>query len=259
MRLSRAWYAWLSSRTHVLHSLAAAAHGGAGGTAGADEEEIVEDDGTRLRAHRKADGEVVVEFVEPEHEGDGLTEEALREHDEVTKIKNVNFIELGRYRMETWYFSPLPKEYWPDGVTECLYFCEFCLKFFRRKTELRHHCTKCTWRYPPGDEIYRGADGISMWEVDGQKDKFYCQVRSMLWEGCLRGEAPFRQSGCGLAMFTRLTQCTHFELVISRPTCPCLNVAVQNLSYLAKMFLDHKTLFYDVDLFNFYVMTEVRL
>jgi hypothetical protein len=87
-----------------------------------------------------------------------------------------------------------------------LYFCEFCLKFFRRKSEQGHHSAKCAWRHPPGDEIYRGADGIGMWEVDGAKDKFYCQ----------------------------------------------------NLSYIAKMFLDHKTLFYDVDLFLFYVMTEVR-
>ena len=31
----------------------------------------------------------------------------------------------------------------------------------------------------------------------------------------------------------------------------------QNLCYLAKLFLDHKTLYYDVDPFFFYVMCEV--
>ena len=31
----------------------------------------------------------------------------------------------------------------------------------------------------------------------------------------------------------------------------------QSLCYLAKMFLDHKTLYYDVDVFYFYVMTKV--
>ena len=31
----------------------------------------------------------------------------------------------------------------------------------------------------------------------------------------------------------------------------------QNLCFLAKLFLDHKTLFWDVDLFLFYVMCEV--
>lgn len=30
----------------------------------------------------------------------------------------------------------------------------------------------------------------------------------------------------------------------------------QQLCYLAKLFLDHKTLFYDVDLFLFYVLCE---
>ncbi len=35
-----------------------------------------------------------------------------------TCLKNVNFIELGRYRMETWYFSPYPKEYYADGVVD---------------------------------------------------------------------------------------------------------------------------------------------
>ncbi len=32
--------------------------------------------------------------------------------------------------------------------------------------------------------------------------------------------------------------------------------APQNLCYLAKLFLDHKTLYYDVDLFLFYVLCE---
>ena len=31
----------------------------------------------------------------------------------------------------------------------------------------------------------------------------------------------------------------------------------QNLCYLAKLFLDHKTLYYDVDPFLFYVLCEV--
>jgi hypothetical protein len=31
----------------------------------------------------------------------------------------------------------------------------------------------------------------------------------------------------------------------------------QHLCYLAKLFLDHKTLYYDVDLFLFYVLCEV--
>ena len=107
--------------------------------------------------------------------------------------------------IDTWYFSPLPSEYWAEGdYLDTLYICEFCLKFFRRKSESLHHASKCRLRNPPGDEVYRGDDGIGMWELDGSKEKAYCQ----------------------------------------------------NLSYIAKMFLDHKTLWYDVDLFLYYVMTE---
>lgn len=36
---------------------------------------------------------------------------ALREHEEFTKVKNVEEIELGCHIMETWYFSPLPVEF----------------------------------------------------------------------------------------------------------------------------------------------------
>ena len=33
---------------------------------------------------------------------------------------------------------------------------------------------------------------------------------------------------------------------------------LQNLCLLAKLFLDHKTLYYDVDAFLFYILTEVN-
>ncbi|XP_057838519.2 histone acetyltransferase of the MYST family 1 isoform X2 [Cryptomeria japonica] len=62
---------------------------------------------------------------------------------------------------------------------------------------------KCDLKHPPGDEIYRSGT-LSMFEVDGKKNKIYGQ----------------------------------------------------NLCYLAKLFLDHKTLYYDVDLFLFYILCE---
>lgn len=65
------------------------------------------------------------------------------------------------------------------------------------------HKMKCKARHPPGDEIYRDGQ-VSIFEVDGRKNKIYCQ----------------------------------------------------NLCLLSKMFLDHKSLFYDVEPFLFYVMTE---
>jgi len=123
-----------------------------------------------------------------------------KEHEEVTKVKNINVIELGRYEIDTWYFSPYPEEF---AKCDKLYICEFCLKYMKKKKTLNRHKLKCDLRHPPGNEIYRYGS-LSVFEVDGKKNKIYCQ----------------------------------------------------NLCLLAKLFLDHKTLYYDVEPFLFYIMTE---
>ncbi|KAL4541910.1 hypothetical protein Ndes2526B_g06406 [Nannochloris sp. 'desiccata'] len=142
-------------------------------------------------------------YAQSEEEGEGhedFDHDELLDHAEFTKVKNIDRIELGRFEMETWYFSPLPDEY---SNLKKLYFCEYDLAFFKRREEMVRHLKKVRLLHPPGVEIYR-HNGISMFEVDGRKAKTYCQ----------------------------------------------------NLCYLAKLFLDHKTLRYDVDLFLFYVMCE---
>jgi len=123
-----------------------------------------------------------------------------KEHEEITKVKNINTIELGRYEIDTWYFSPYPEEF---AKCSKLYICEFCLKYMKKKKTLTRHKLKCDLRHPPGNEIYRSGT-LSVFEVDGKKNKIYCQ----------------------------------------------------NLCLLAKLFLDHKTLYYDVEPFLFYIMTE---
>ncbi|KAI6099706.1 hypothetical protein F5141DRAFT_1066518 [Pisolithus sp. B1] len=94
------------------------------------------------------------------------------EHPPTLRIRVIRF---GRYDIHPWYDAPFPEEYAniPDGR---LWIC---------------------------DEIYRDGQ-VSIFEVDGRKNKIYCQ----------------------------------------------------NLCLLSKMFLDHKSLFYDVEPFLFYVMTE---
>jgi MOZ/SAS family/RNA binding activity-knot of a chromodomain/MYST family zinc finger domain len=167
-----------------------------------------------------------VEF--DEHEG--MDEASLREHEEVTKIKNIGFLELGQYQMETWYYSPLPKELihgnketmpmasttgssqsWNNAATTgflpVLYVCEFTLRMFARKRELQRFQRTILPkdRHPPGNEIYRDdKNRLSMFEVDGSEERTYAQ----------------------------------------------------NLCYIAKLFLDHKTLYFDVDPFLFYVLCE---
>ncbi|PAA47011.1 hypothetical protein BOX15_Mlig033023g3, partial [Macrostomum lignano] len=123
-------------------------------------------------------------------------------HDDnkVMRMKNIEWIELGRYRIKPWYFSPYPVEL---TKVACVYLCEFCLKYLKSDTCLRRHLTKCQLRHPPGNEIYR-RQNLSFFEIDGRKNKAYSQ----------------------------------------------------HLCLLAKLFLDHKTLYYDTDPFLFYVLCE---
>ncbi len=165
------------------------------------------------------------------------------------------FITFGKYKIETWYSAPYPHEYVQSPV---LHLCEFCLKYMKTKETLGLHLRKKRLQYerkclnksvcenrepmsktmslataegsltaqqlkatnassklksinkwtlfcPPGTEIYRSPTGLlSIFEVDGNTSKIYCQ----------------------------------------------------NLCLLAKLFLDHKTLYYDVEPFLFYVLTQ---
>ncbi|KAI9297329.1 hypothetical protein K502DRAFT_334507 [Neoconidiobolus thromboides FSU 785] len=110
-------------------------------------------------------------------------------------------LKLSNFAIDTWYSAPYPEEYANEQV---LYNCEFCLKYMRNAYTMHRHKIKCGYKRPPGDEIYRDGK-ISVFEVDGRKNRIYCQ----------------------------------------------------NLCLMAKMFLDHKTLYYDVEPFLFYVLTEV--
>ena len=140
-------------------------------------------------------------------------------NDKIPRIKlNGNFdlskiyppqIQLGPYLLKSWYSSPYPQEY---ASLPVLYICEFCLKYMSSANILTRHLMKCPFSKPPGPEIYKHKssskdnllDGISVFEVDGHKSKFYCQ----------------------------------------------------NLCLIAKLYIDTKTLFYDVEPFLFYVVTK---
>lgn len=96
-----------------------------------------------------------------------------RSHDDiVTRMKNIECIELGRHRLKPWYFSPYPQELTSLPV---LYLCEFCLKYLKSLKCLQRHLTKCNLRHPPGNEIYRKGT-ISFFEIDGRKNKVKTHV-----------------------------------------------------------------------------------
>ena len=95
---------------------------------------------------------------------------------EVSRVKNFDKIQIGKYQVDTWYFSP-----WPIELTasECLYVCEFCFSFFGSQKQFARHKAKCTLHHPPGNEIYRDAT-VSFFEIDGRRQRVWCRNLCLL-------------------------------------------------------------------------------
>ncbi|KAJ3735360.1 acyl-CoA N-acyltransferase [Lentinula guzmanii] len=61
---------------------------------------------------------------------------------------------------------------------EILYVCDMCFKYMTDVSTWELHKKLCTVKHPPGRKVYqRGAHTI--WEVDGAKEKLYCQNLSL--------------------------------------------------------------------------------
>lgn len=64
------------------------------------------------------------------------------------------------------------------GEKANLWVCDMCFKYMADALTLEIHKKVCTRKHPPGRKVYqRGAHTI--WEVDGAKDKLYCQNLSL--------------------------------------------------------------------------------
>eukprot|EP01147_Barroeca_monosierra_P009021 gene9021-1350_t len=94
----------------------------------------------------------------------------------VARIRNIEEIEIGDFRVKPWYFSPYPECL---SQVELLFICEFCLKYSKSETTYRRHKSKCHLRHPPGTEIYRNDD-LQFFELDGRKHEVYCQNLCLL-------------------------------------------------------------------------------
>jgi len=136
-------------------------------------------------------------------EMDPTTAALEKEHEKLTKVKFIDRVQIGKFEIDTWYFSPYPEEY---GRQPKLWICQYCIRYMRLEKTYRYHVGQCTCRNPPGKEIYRKGT-LAIWEADGKEHKLYCQ----------------------------------------------------NLCLLAKLFLDHKTLYFDVEPFLFYILCEVDM
>ncbi|BFZ60867.1 K(lysine) acetyltransferase [Saitoella coloradoensis] len=119
-------------------------------------------------------------------------------------VRNVDKVLFGRYEIHTWYRSPYPAELVRHGGVPYLHVCPLCFKYTTDGELLRKHVLACPKRHDlPGKKVYEKGH-LSIYEVDGDVEKLYCQ----------------------------------------------------NLCLFAKLFLDHKTIYYDVSGFLFYVLVN---
>uniref|UniRef100_A0A183BWJ6 Histone acetyltransferase n=1 Tax=Globodera pallida TaxID=36090 RepID=A0A183BWJ6_GLOPA len=135
---------------------------------------------------------------------DATTRKLELEHEERTKVKNVERVQFGEWEIDAWYFSPFPLFFTINRSK--IYFCEFCFWYTAERDDFTHHTLHFCREGapPPGEQIYEDGN-LVVFEVKGRNHKDYCQ-------------------------------------------CLCL---------LSKLFLDHKTLYYDVEGFLFYVLCEL--
>ena len=145
-------------------------------------------------------------------------------HHSVTIACCLQYIEFGQYELKTWYYSPYPHPY---DKLERLYVCEYTMKYFRKhKTVLKHTASlKLEDRHPPGDEIYTSPHPSDEWPLSTRENP-------------------------------RITAACSPQIVVWEVDGDKARLYCQNLCLMSKLFLDGKTLLWEVHEFMFYVVCE---
>ena len=147
--LNRRLDEWVpGERLHVEDEVGAGGGRGVGACPLARSPSSCTDPGRRATRHMKRRHDE----MHVENDVGAYDDPAEKEHQESTKVKNIQTIEIGKFEVDTWYFSPFPEEY---GDQKKLYICEYTLKYMRRKKAYQRHRETCTSRSPPGTLIYR--------------------------------------------------------------------------------------------------------
>ncbi|EZG80254.1 histone acetyltransferase [Gregarina niphandrodes] len=178
--------------------------------------------------------------------------EYLKEHYEHTKFKTINAIVMGQYVVSCWYFSPYPLEV---QNTPKMHICQFCLSFFKHEVEYTRHRMRCITRHPPGHEIYRDTEYFTAAGGDSTRVvTTNIRVNNNTGVGANTGDRVNTEVGANTGGGVDTSGIAIWEVDggMSRVYC-------ENLSYVSKLFLDHKTLRHPVHLFLFYVLTEIHI
>ncbi|KRX57854.1 Histone acetyltransferase KAT8, partial [Trichinella sp. T9] len=94
---------------------------------------------------------------------------------ENSMVRNIDYIQMGNFRIKAWYSSRYPLQY----CEKLLFICDRCAKYMLLAKSLKEHMKRCSQRPLPGKQVYR-KDNLVVIEVDGDKNKLYCQFLALL-------------------------------------------------------------------------------
>lgn len=77
-------------------------------------------------------------FLENDEDA-GMDQKQVLMHEQATKIKTIEYVQIGKFKCETWYFSPYPEGY---HHIDCLFICHYCLSFFKCKEDMARHADR---------------------------------------------------------------------------------------------------------------------
>ncbi|KAF8174723.1 acyl-CoA N-acyltransferase [Pholiota molesta] len=172
----------------------------------------------------------------------------LQHHKQLTAQRNFDIVIFEKWKLRPWYFSPYPlTETEADefidapaqpatkipGVARAtvrshgrtsdllaggllrphtgesmLWVCHFCFKYMADGTPWELHTKDCKVKHPPGKKVYQNG-AHTIWEVDGAKEKLYCQNLSLFGKLFIDVKTLFFD--CDNFLFYILTEGTSME------------------------------------------------
>lgn len=101
-----------------------------------DTSTLVDSSDRKITRNQKRRHDEINHVQKPYSEMDPTTAALEKEHEAITKVKFIDTLRIGKFEIDTWYFSPYPDEY---GKVKTLYVCEYCLKYMKYETTYRKH------------------------------------------------------------------------------------------------------------------------
>lgn len=118
-----------------------------------DASAVVDSSERKITRNQKRRHDEINHVQKPYSEMDPTTAALEKEHESITKVKFIDTLRIGKFEIDTWYFSPYPDEY---GKVKTLYVCEYCLKYMKYESTYRRHCVSIpSMSFPrKGSHIY---------------------------------------------------------------------------------------------------------